>query len=44
MSRKFKITLMILTQTPTFMGVLVSPAARRTVPKMMLAVRGSMGR
>ena len=26
------------------MGVLVSPTARRTVPKMMVAVRGSMGR
>ena len=26
------------------MGVLVSPAARSTVPRMMLAVRNSMGR
>ena len=29
--------------TPTRMGVLVSPAARSTVPKRMLAVRKSMG-
>ena len=35
---------MQFTHTPTFMGVLVSPAARRAVPKMMLAVRGSRGR
>ena len=28
---------------PTFMGVLVSPAARRTVPKMIVAARKSMG-
>ena len=36
-------TLMILTHTPTFMGVLVSPAARSTVPKMIVAERKSMG-
>ena len=44
MSRKFKITLMAFTPMPTRMGVRVSPAARRTVPKITEAVRGSMGR
>ena len=34
---------MRLTATPIFIGVRVSPAARSTVPKMMLAARGSMG-
>ena len=43
MSRKFRITLITLTITPIFIGVFVSPAARSTVPKMMEAVRGSMG-
>ena len=44
MSSTFSTTLMILTTAPTFIGVFVSPAARSTVPKMMLAVRGSIGR
>ena len=44
MSRKFSTTLMMLTATPTFMGVLVSPAARRSAPKMIVAALGSMGR
>ena len=41
--RKFSTTFTRFTRIPTRMGVLVSPAARRTVPKMMVAVRGSMG-
>ena len=43
-SRKLRTTLTIFTAIPTFIGVLVSPAARRTVPKIMLAVLGSIGR
>lgn len=44
MRRKFSATLIRLTKTPIFIGDLVSPAERSTVPKMMLAARGSMGR
>ena len=35
---------MQLTMIPTHMGVLVSPAARRTVPNRIEADRNSMGR
>ena len=34
---------MKFTTTPIFIGVFVSPAARSTVPKIMLAVLGSIG-
>ena len=44
MRRKFKTTLIRFTSTPIFMGDFVSPADRSTVPKMMLAVLGSIGR
>ena len=43
MSRKFSATLTMLTQMPAFIGVLLSPAARSTVPKMMVATRAAMG-
>ena len=35
---------MRFTPTPMRMGVLLSPAARSTVPKRMVQQRGSMGR
>ena len=34
---------MIFTSSPTHIGVLVSPTARRTVPKIILAARNSIG-
>ncbi len=44
MNRKFKITFVRFTTTPIFMGDFVSPAARSTVPKMVLAVRNNIGK
>ena len=43
MSRKLSTTLTALTKSPTNIGVFESPAALSTVPKMMVAARGSMG-
>ena len=42
-NKKFNTTFVIFTHPPTRMGVFVSPTARKTVPKIMEAVRNSMG-